>query len=141
MRNQLIKLSKPRPLLPIIPICFTMLADFEKTNVPLYNRFNTNEIIGNKDDFKINVCHIEEVKFCMKIYWQISIKFKFLMSIFKAIALLDSNNFDIINKFSTFREESSIALIRRTLRKSLQTSNEPKNVINFEENENPDKGF
>lgn len=56
------RLSQRRaPLLPVVPIAFFPLSDFEKTDVPLCTRTNPKEIIGKKDDFKINACHIHEV--------------------------------------------------------------------------------
>uniref|UniRef100_A0A915MQG0 Condensin II complex subunit H2 N-terminal domain-containing protein n=1 Tax=Meloidogyne javanica TaxID=6303 RepID=A0A915MQG0_MELJA len=55
MRSLLERLSnKPAPLLPIVPIAFIPLSDFEKTDVPLYTRTNSKEQIGKKDDFRIN---------------------------------------------------------------------------------------
>lgn len=89
MRNQILKLSKPRPLLPIIPISFTMLANYEKTNVPLYNR--NNEVIGKKDDFKINVCHIYEVNFYFWRFFLILTEMYLIKNDFKGMALLDAN--------------------------------------------------
>ncbi|KAI1732982.1 condensin II complex subunit CAP-H2 or CNDH2, c-term domain-containing protein [Ditylenchus destructor] len=50
MKQILIKLSKPRQCLPIVPIAFTPLADYEKTDVPLCNRLNLREVIAHNDD-------------------------------------------------------------------------------------------
>lgn len=36
------------------------LLEYEKTNVVIYNR---GEIVGKKDDFKINTCQIIDVNF------------------------------------------------------------------------------
>lgn len=37
-----------------MPMSLMPLADFEKCNVPIYARRNCKEVIGKKDDFKIN---------------------------------------------------------------------------------------
>jgi hypothetical protein len=47
--------------LPLVPIAFVPLSDFEKTDVPLFTRTNNKDQIGKKDDFRINSCHIHEV--------------------------------------------------------------------------------
>ncbi|VDK65649.1 unnamed protein product [Onchocerca ochengi] len=52
--------AKPPPLLPQIPISLMPLADFEKTNVPLYSSRNLKELIGKKDDFIINTGFIHK---------------------------------------------------------------------------------
>lgn len=63
IRNLVQKLEKhPRPTLPIVPIAFTPLAEFEKVNVPLYSRLDPTEIVGKKDDFKVNTFHIYQVR-------------------------------------------------------------------------------
>lgn len=78
MRSLLERLSnKPAPLLPIVPIAFIPLSDFEKTDVPLYTRTNSKEQIGKKDDFRINSCHM-----------------------FESVALLDLQHISLIEKFS-----------------------------------------
>uniref|UniRef100_A0A915PNM2 Condensin-2 complex subunit H2 n=1 Tax=Setaria digitata TaxID=48799 RepID=A0A915PNM2_9BILA len=56
LRNE----AKPPTLLPQIPISLMPLADFEKTNVPLYSSRNTKELIGKKDDFIINTGFIHK---------------------------------------------------------------------------------
>ncbi|EFO17966.1 hypothetical protein LOAG_10533 [Loa loa] len=52
--------AKPPPLLPQVPISLMPLADFEKTNVPLYSSRNLKELIGKKDDFIINTGFIHK---------------------------------------------------------------------------------
>ncbi|CAG9530303.1 unnamed protein product [Cercopithifilaria johnstoni] len=52
--------AKPPPLLAQIPISLMPLADFEKTNVPLYSSRNLKELIGKKDDFIINTGFIHK---------------------------------------------------------------------------------
>ncbi|KAL3989358.1 hypothetical protein ACH3XW_27345 [Acanthocheilonema viteae] len=52
--------AKPPPLLAQIPISLMPLADFEKTNVPLYSSRNPKELIGKRDDFIINTGFIHE---------------------------------------------------------------------------------
>ncbi|KAI1726513.1 condensin II complex subunit CAP-H2 or CNDH2, c-term domain-containing protein [Ditylenchus destructor] len=93
MKQVLTKLSKPRQCLPIVPIAFTPLADYEKTDVPLCNRLNPKEVIGKKDDFKLNVTHIHE-----------------------AVALLDLKNIDLIDRFTFFEDEN----IRRPLSRQIK---------------------
>lgn len=63
MKNLLEKLSKKAPTLPYIPISFVPLANFEKSNFPLFNRTNMSDAIGTRDDFKINTCQVYEVVF------------------------------------------------------------------------------
>lgn len=64
--------SKAPPLLPIVPMAMMQLMDFEKTNVPFYNKANKNEVVNKKDDFKINTCFIlSEVVLTLKIDQQI----------------------------------------------------------------------
>jgi len=72
MRSLLERLSnKPAPLLPIVPIAFIPLSDFEKTDVPLYTRTNSKEQIGKKDDFRINSCHMFEVSLYLILWYSI----------------------------------------------------------------------
>uniref|UniRef100_A0A1I7XRG4 CNDH2_C domain-containing protein n=1 Tax=Heterorhabditis bacteriophora TaxID=37862 RepID=A0A1I7XRG4_HETBA len=42
------------PTISVMPMSLMPLADFEKCNVPLYTCKNNRDIIGKKDDFKIN---------------------------------------------------------------------------------------
>jgi hypothetical protein len=44
--------------MPMKPMSLIPLADFEKVNVPLYSRRNNKEIIGKKDDFRVNTAHV-----------------------------------------------------------------------------------
>ena len=50
------------------------LADFEKCNVPIYNSKNKNEVVGKKDDFKINTGYMSKtvnlLQFCNKNEFQ-----------------------------------------------------------------------
>uniref|UniRef100_A0A0R3RVE6 Condensin-2 complex subunit H2 n=1 Tax=Elaeophora elaphi TaxID=1147741 RepID=A0A0R3RVE6_9BILA len=52
--------AKPPPLLAQMPISLMPLADFEKTNVPLYSSRNLKELIGKRDDFIINTGFIHK---------------------------------------------------------------------------------
>lgn len=88
MKNLLEKLSKKAPTLPYIPISFVPLANFEKSNFPLFNRTNMSDAIGTRDDFKINTCQVYE-----------------------AFALLDLKNAQLIDKFSEVLPVSSVGLI------------------------------
>uniref|UniRef100_A0A914ZWH1 Condensin-2 complex subunit H2 n=1 Tax=Parascaris univalens TaxID=6257 RepID=A0A914ZWH1_PARUN len=40
--------------LPVLPMSLVPLAEFEKMNMPLFARRNSKELIGQKDDFRIN---------------------------------------------------------------------------------------
>lgn len=78
MGNYLERFNRYRaPHLPLVPIAFVPLSDFEKSNVTLFTRTNQDEQIGKKDDFRVNTCHIHE-----------------------SIALLDINHIDLVDQFS-----------------------------------------
>ncbi|CAI4225893.1 unnamed protein product [Auanema sp. JU1783] len=46
------------PKISIMPMSLMPLADFEKCNVPIYSHKKSKDIIGKKDDFKINTGYI-----------------------------------------------------------------------------------
>ncbi|VDM98938.1 unnamed protein product [Thelazia callipaeda] len=52
--------QKPPLLLPMIPPSLMPLADYEKSNVPLYSSRNNKELVGKKDDFIINTGFIHK---------------------------------------------------------------------------------
>lgn len=43
-----------------MPMSLMPLADYEKCNVPMYARKKSKEVIGKKDDFKMNTAYISE---------------------------------------------------------------------------------
>ncbi|KAL3110183.1 hypothetical protein niasHT_015786 [Heterodera trifolii] len=75
--DRLIVSQRRTSLLPVVPIAFFPLTDFEKRNVSLCTRTNPTEVFGKMEDFKLNSCHV-----------------------YGSIALLDFKNIAIVNKFS-----------------------------------------
>uniref|UniRef100_A0A0M3K7H1 Kleisin, abnormal closure, protein 2 (inferred by orthology to a C. elegans protein) n=1 Tax=Anisakis simplex TaxID=6269 RepID=A0A0M3K7H1_ANISI len=45
---------------PVLPLSMMRLAEFEKSSVTLYARRNNKELIGRKDDFKINTAFVHD---------------------------------------------------------------------------------
>ncbi|GMT23340.1 hypothetical protein PFISCL1PPCAC_14637, partial [Pristionchus fissidentatus] len=71
---------------PLMPMSLMPLADFEKCNVPMYARKKSKEVIGKKDDFKMNSAYISE----------------------EGAILLDLMNRNLIGKFSRLIDEENM---------------------------------
>eukprot|EP00080_Pristionchus_pacificus_P004238 PDM64258.1 rfc-3 [Pristionchus pacificus] len=84
---------------PLMPMSLMPLADYEKCNVPMYARKKSKEVIGKKDDFKMNTAYISE----------------------EGAILLDLLNRNLIGKFSRKLDKENVAPFSQMLGVSLNT--------------------
>ncbi|GMR47704.1 hypothetical protein PMAYCL1PPCAC_17899, partial [Pristionchus mayeri] len=80
--------------IPLMPMSLMPLADYEKCNVPMYARKKSKEVIGKKDDFKMNTAYISE----------------------EGAILLDLLNRNLIGKFSRKPDKENIVPLSQQLR-------------------------